>query len=311
AEHHLRNTVHADGSPREEILDPSNVGHNHSYLGTLRGLLLFGLLTGQRVYVEAVSNTYRNALWQRHITESGVTPHDLGKTRFPNERGDPVVETASCGDVAQIALWLALRDGQTELLDDVERLTRARLLPEQITPEDGPELTPRQIGGWGVHGAPYGKGSILDVGAAVLHTLCDLHDSITTVTPMGLQVNLHLTATTAHAEIVSERGAEALLTVRPLVRNNTLIRMPTWVARESVRTAINGVAQPAQFVGPWLLVGRDAVSPGCLITLRHALPERTSTETFGSGASYRLRWRGDDVVGLDPHEGPMTMHPPM
>ncbi|MBM4084056.1 MAG: hypothetical protein FJ272_04625 [Planctomycetes bacterium] len=30
ADHHLRDTVHADGAPRREILDPNNVGHNHS-----------------------------------------------------------------------------------------------------------------------------------------------------------------------------------------------------------------------------------------------------------------------------------------
>ena len=311
AQHHLRNTVHADGSPRREILDPNNVGHNHSYLGTLRGLLLYGLLTRRRAYVDAVSNTYRRALWQRHITEAGVTPHDLGKTRFPNEDGDPVPEAASCGDVAQIALWLALRDGQTELLDDVERLVRARLLPEQIVPEDGQGLAPRQIGGWGVYGPLYGKGCILDVAAAVLHTLCDVHDSITTVSPLGLAVNLHLTAKTPHAQIVSERGDEALLTVRPFMRANTCIRLPGWVPRESVRVAVSGRAQPVRCVGPWLLLDRDAVSPGCDISVRHALPERESAETFGSGSTYRLRWRGDDVVGIAPHDGPMTIHPPM
>ena len=310
AEHHLRNTVHEDGSPRREILDPDNVGHNHSYLGTLRGLLLFGLLTRQRAYVEAVSNTYRRALWQHHITESGVTPHDLGKTRFPNEHGDPVPETASCGDVAQIALWLALRDHHTDLLDDVERLVRARLLPAQIVPEDAAEgIGLRQIGGWGVHGAPYGKGSILDVGAAVLHTLCDIHDSITSVTPLGLTVNLHLTATTAHAEVVSERGETALLTVRPFVRGNVLVRVPAWTPRESVRVTVGGEPHAAQFVGPWLFVSRDDASPGREITVGHALPERMTTEQFASGRGYRLRWRGDDVMGIEPHDGPMTIYP--
>lgn len=46
ADHHLRDTVHADGAPRREILDPNNVGHNHSYLGALRGLLLRHELRG-------------------------------------------------------------------------------------------------------------------------------------------------------------------------------------------------------------------------------------------------------------------------
>jgi hypothetical protein len=305
----LRTAVHPDGSPREGILDPGNVGHNHSYLGTLRGLLLYGLLTRRRAYVEAVGNTYRKALWEHHITESGVTPHDLGKTRFPNEDGDPVPETASCGDVAQIALWLALRDGQTDLLDDVERLTRVRLLPAQIVPEDGAELGPRLIGCWGSHGPMYGKGAILDVAAAVLHSLCDIHDSITTLTPLGLAVNLHLTATTAHAEILSQRGGEALLSVRPFVRENVLVRLPAWAPRGSVRVAVDEVPQEVRSVGPWLLFPREGVTPGCEITVRHALPERESTERFGSGRTYRLSWRGDEVVGIDPHDGPLTIYP--
>lgn len=35
------------------------------------GLLLFGLLTGQSEYVDAVASTYKNALWKHNITESG------------------------------------------------------------------------------------------------------------------------------------------------------------------------------------------------------------------------------------------------
>jgi hypothetical protein len=38
AEHHLAFSTNADGSIRQEIVDSENAGHNHSYLGTLRGL---------------------------------------------------------------------------------------------------------------------------------------------------------------------------------------------------------------------------------------------------------------------------------
>jgi len=62
AEHHLALSTNRDGSVRHEIVDPENIGHNHSYHGTLRGLLLFGLLTGQRDYVDVVVATYRNAV---------------------------------------------------------------------------------------------------------------------------------------------------------------------------------------------------------------------------------------------------------
>jgi hypothetical protein len=155
----------------------------------------------------------------------------------------------------------------------------------------------------------YGKGAILDVAAAVLHSLCDIHDSITTLTPLGLAVNLHLTATTAHAEILSQRGGEALLSVRPFVRENVLVRLPAWAPRGSVRVAVDEVPQEVRSVGPWLLFPREGVTPGCEITVRHALPERESTERFRSGRTYRLSWRGDEVVGIDPHDGPLTIYP--
>jgi len=316
ARHHLANTVHADGSPRREILDSENVGHNHSYLGTLRGLLLFGLLTRQDEYVDAVAATYRQTLFEHHATESGWTPHDLGKTRFPNDAGDPVGETASCGDVAQIALWLALRAGQTDLLDDVERLVRSRLLPAQITPLDAEDpanaeasLGARQLGGWGAYARPFTKGCILDVAAAVLHTLTDVNASIATQDPMGLTVNLHLSADTPLGEIVSVREEDAVLTVRPYARENLLVRVPVWAPRDSIELSVDGNAQPARFIGPWLFVAREALRAGSRIELRHELPARTTVEAWPSGCSYRLHWRGDQVMAVAPRDTPLPMYP--
>ena len=311
ARHHLERTVNPDGSARQEVFSPDSIGHNHSYLGTLRGLVLFGLLTGQHEYVDAVAATYHNSLWENNVTESGWTPHDLGKSRFPNEAGDPVAETASCGDVAQLALWLALQTGQHELLDDVERLVRARILPAQILTGDRPGLTPRDVGSWGVNGAPYGKGNILDVAAAVLHTLADVHQHTVTSDAHGLRVNLHLTYKGPEAQVISIRGADALLTVTPRVSGHVLIRVPRWVPGGSVTATVGGQDYAPVTVGQRLLFRAEDLPAGAEIVLRHPLPERETTERFRSGREYRLRWRGDGVIGISPHDGPMTIYPPM
>jgi len=144
---------------RAEFSEANHYAHDHSYLGTLRGLLLYGLLTDEREYIDTVAATYRKALPECVITESGWAPHDLTRILFSNDEGDPVGDPASAGDVMQIALWLALRRGQRELLDDVERIVRARLMPAQIVPEDlqlnpGTAISPKKMGGWGIHG-PY------------------------------------------------------------------------------------------------------------------------------------------------------------
>jgi hypothetical protein len=312
----LRTAVHPDGSPRWEILVPENVGHNHSCLGTLRALVRYGLLTGQREYVDAVAATYRGSLWDNNITESGWTPHDLGKPRFPNAAGDPVGETASCGDVVQIALWLALEAGQPELLDDVERLVRCRILPSQVTPADaanpenaGVTLGPREMGSWGAFGAPNSKGWIIDVIAAVLHTLTDVYANVVTRETGGLKVNLHLTCDRPEAEVVSERGEEARVRVRPKVPGNVLLRVPGWAPRESLRLTVGGREYPLRFVGGYLLIGGEKLQGGEEIALTHALPERMSTERFRSGAEYHLAWRGDEVVGVSPRETPLAIWP--
>ena len=52
---HLAHTVGADG----RFPASSTATHTHSYLGTLRGLWLWGRLTGQREYLQRVAETCR------------------------------------------------------------------------------------------------------------------------------------------------------------------------------------------------------------------------------------------------------------
>ncbi len=305
AQYHLEHTVNSDGSMRKEILDKNNPGHSHSYLGTLRGLLLYGLETGRRDIIDTVASTCRKAVQQHVITESGWTGHDLGKLRFPSGHGERVGETASAGDAAQLALWLALRAGHTDLLDDVERLLRVRLLPSQIT--EGP---PKQVGGWGVHGEPHARaGCILDVAAAVLHTLTDIHDHVAERTDQGVMVHLHLDCANAHVRVSCRRGSEGILAVRPRVRDNLLIRVPGWTDRQKVRLTVNGAEVRPSFAGSYVRVSKDAIVADTEVVMRYDLPIRETTEKTDVGRVFRFRWQGDVILGMDPHEGPQSLYP--
>lgn len=315
AQHHINSTVNKDGSVRQEIISKENVGHNHSYLGTLRGLLLFGLLTQQREYVDVVANTYQNSLWKYNITESGWTPHDLGKTRFTNEDGDPVAETASCGDVIQIALWLARHCGYTEFLNDVERLMRCRILPAQIVESDmesfgniDDRAKKRMLGGWGVHGRPYAKGCIFDVLAAVLHTEIDVYNSIVTRSPFGLTINLSLDYSDSLIEIKSERGKRAKVSIRPKIHDNLMVRIPEWTPEDSINLTIDGRDYTKLRIGPWLHVPKDEISTNSQVVITYDLPEKTKYEIMPSGKTYNLNWRGDEVVSISPHEPPLCIY---
>lgn len=317
AEHHLRHSTNRDGSLRQEIVDPANTGHNHSYHGTLRGLLLFGLLTGQRDYVQTVEATYRNAVRLRIVKESGWAPHDLGKLRFSNAHGDPVADPASAGDSAQLALWLALQSGCDDLLEDVERLVRARLLPAQVSDEDirgNPERTfaPRERGAWCVHAAPHAwKGCTPDVHAAVIHTLCDVHSHTLTTTPTGVRVNLHFDAENGFVKTSSARGKEARLTVTIKQPFDVRIRIPRWAPEASIRLSVDGGTHPVQRLGTFAWIPADLLKAGSEIVLRHALPVRRTEENMPSGRRYRFLWRGDEIAGIDPHEEGTPFYPAM
>ncbi|MEP6673301.1 MAG: hypothetical protein ABJF10_29390 [Chthoniobacter sp.] len=298
AEVHLRQAIDPSGEVRAELRDPSHVGHTHSYCGTLRGLLLYGLAGGGKRYIDAVAATYRRGLVGAVISHSGWTPHDQGKSRFHGPEGDPVGEHASCGDVAQLALWLALPGGQADLLDDVERLIRARLLPSQIVDEK----QPRRDGAWGVYAHPFGYGAILDVFAAVLHSLADFHEHIVTTTPDGaVSVNLHFDAETPAVKVTSTRNAEATLAILPKKSCDLRIRVPAWATRESVQLSIAGKQGPLTWDGAFLTLSRKDVVEGIPVALEYDLPlKETQEEMPVSHRKFRLSWRGDEVVSCSP-----------
>lgn len=315
AEHHLVNSTNRDGTVREEIVSPDNVGHNHSYHGTLRGLLLFGLLTGQRQYVDVVEATYRNAVRNRIVKESGWTPHDLGKPRFANEHGDLLADPASTGDAAQLALWLALRAGCHDLLDDVERYVRARLVPAQLTEDDvrrNPEreFAPREIGAWPIHGPSHaGKGCTPDVLAAVAHSLCDIYAHICTPTDAGLRINLHFDWEDERVKIVSVRGERAELTVLAKQPGDLLIRIPGWAPEAGLGLAIDGEPHPIGRMGGFAWIPGDMLGRDSEVAMSYDLPSRRTEERMPSGRRYRFEWRGDEIVGASPQDTPLPFYP--
>lgn len=317
AEHHLRFSTNRDGSVPSGIVDAANVGHNHSYHGALRGLLRFGLFTGQREYVDVVEATYRHADHRRIVMESGWTPHDLGKVRFPNAIGDPDTDPASTGDAAQLALWLALEAGCLDLLDDVERHVRARMLPAQLTDDDvrrHPERTfkPREVGAWAIHGPAHaGKGCTPDVLAAVTHSLCDIHGHICTRTPAGLRVNLHLDYEDARLKVTCRRDERGVVSVRAKQPDSIMVRIPRWTPEASLDLSLDGRPIPVQRIGDFAWVSRDLLNAHSQIVLSYELPEKRTEERMPSGRCYHFRWRGDEITGISPQDEPLPFYPAM
>ena len=307
AHYHLRHTTYPDG--RLNLSSGSN--HTHSYFGTLRGLLLYGEITGQHEYVEAVAATYRKTV-RTLVKRSGFISHDLEK----DSRG----ETASPGDAAQLALWLATRHGFTEYLDDVERIVRARIIPSQIT--ETPPLRPpsdeakdeyqnlraQVIGAFGgMHLEPHaGKKPTTDITAADVHTLVDVYKHIALQCDSGLKILLHFDYEDARVRIRSKRQKVAELTVLPKIKANIFIRIPRWAPLASIRLRVQGKPVGVEKYGDFVLIPREFVPAE--ITLQFDLPVISEIERT-DGVDYRILWRGDEVIGITPNSSFYPFYP--
>jgi hypothetical protein len=306
ARFHFNHTTQADGA----LLPAAKADHTHSYLGTLRGLLLFGRLTGQHRYIDRVAATYRVTV-PRFVHESGYTSHNMVQ--------ESCGETTSPGDAAQLALWL-YQAGNAEFLDDAERLVRARILPSQIrsTPplkpmvDDGTDahrnLGQRIIGGFGgchahAHG---GKQAVTDVTSADVHTLVDIYKHVTASAGGSLYVLFHFDYEDTLIKVVSRRGKIARLSATPKVAANVALRVPRWTPRDSVQVRADDKAYRPVFAGQFVWLGK--VPAGTCIEMEHALPERRTKEK-GLDAEYELFWRGDEVVGVRPNTSFYPFYP--
>jgi hypothetical protein len=316
---HLEKTTKLDGTINHDL----NPRHTHSYLGTLRGLLLFGLMTNQRDYIDAVAETYSKTVRTEIVRPSGWTSHNLLQDNQP--------ETASPGDAAQMALWLAVRDGRVELLDDVERIVRARILPSQIVESptfdralrinrDNPEITvpdemeyddigERVVGAIGgthleAHG---GKRSVTDVTAAALHTLVDVYNNIYRRDSNGLTVFMHFDTEDEKVAIRSKRrDGEAEVSIHSKAQGRVRVRIPRWTPRESVNFELDGERIEPQFVGDFACLP-DHGRPNRIV-LRYGLPEKETFEV-SQGVEYRFHWCGDEIVGVKPNASFLPFYP--
>ena len=317
ARFHLAHTVSADG----RFPASSTAKHTHSYLGTLRGLWLWGVLTGQREYLQRVADTYRVTVPQA-VLESGFACHDLWKD--DPGRG----EVGSTSDATQLALWIARDGGATELLDDVERLVRARLVPAQITgsppiraadeeragqgADEFARLDERIIGAiGGMQREPHaGKKHTTDVTAAALHCLTDVYGHVVEHTRADVTVRLHFDWEDERVQVRSVRsdpaeGDVACVTVRPRVAANVRIRVPRWAPRESLRLTVGGEPAALRLVGDFAFVPSGGPAP---VELRYALPRRTSHERVGE-MEVEYHWRGDEIIGVTPQSDFFPMYP--
>lgn len=303
ATYHMAHTVNNDGSLAAGCGD-----HTHSYLNTLRGLLILAALQGRQDWLDTLYATYRNAL-SAMITRSGFITHDIGA----HFSGD----IASTGDVAHIALLLWDQFEDPALLDDIERLVRARLVPSQVltpppitplkqAPDDAYRDLPQRFAGaiGGNVGHVQGKTCVTDWTAAALHNLIELWRRSVDEHENQVRVNFHFDCDHAAASVRSVReGTTAHVTVqskRP--DKDLLIRIPGWVPTDSLRITVNGQAVDVDLQKGFITCA--AAGKPTEAAMHYTLPEYTDTELWqdksAAGEVITFHWRGDEIVDAEP-----------
>ena len=315
AQFHLEHTTCAAGTiPAALAAAEGRPGDRQSHLYTLCGLLLYGALTRQSEYVDAVVRTYRNGVPDL-VNECGWVAHDLGLPRFPDKTGNPLANTESTGAAARLALWMAHHAGNAACYDDVERLVRARLLPAQIRAEDlcstrGATRGEQALGGWGGNDYPHaGKGFNPSGTAEIVHTMSAIYQHIATRSAGGLFINLHFERDDDVVRIETERGDRGRLKVVTRRRENVLLRVPGWAPLKTAQLSVDGEAVAFRMVGSYACLNREQLAAHSEIVLHYDLPQRRTWETMPAGDTYEFAWKGDQITGVYPNEQPLPFYP--
>ena len=304
---HFAHTTQEDG----KINPDCRADHTHSYLGTLRGLLLYGRLTGQPEYIKRVADAYRTNV-PVLVKPSGYTSHNMAVESFG--------ETTSPGDAVQLALWL-YEEGYPEFLDDADRLVRCRILPSQIveaqtlipfssgTCDAWRDLERRMIGAYGGchYHSPHGsKMPVTDVTSADVHTMVDVYRHIAVTRPEGIEVLLHQEYEDENVRVETAREEQGMVRVTMKREGTLAIRIPQWVPDESIQVTKNG--KKAKYEKDQYFARLKSQPAGTVIELRYALPEYETKET-DQGVEYTVYWKGDDVVGISPNTSFFPLFP--
>ena len=292
--------------------------HTHSTTCVLSSLAQLADLNRDAPLLERVRAFYDNGLneirdeigWVIESSADRVDP-DLG-------------EVNNTGDIVETALLLG-KWGYPDYFGDAERILRCHLLPSQLRDtsfirepdnpqnEDGKkDVAARHLGAFGFP-APYGHKPLnatrisfnMDIVGGAVASLCEALRQTVVSNESGHWVNMHFDRDT-DAVAVESPYTHGSLRVRVKRPGPLFVRIPTWVAPESVR--VDGVEEAPRCSNGYLVFGRPPLNRW--ITARFDLSEskivlKHRTREIG------VQLRGDSVAAMSNFGAELTFFPPL
>ena len=305
-------------------------GHMHGNLRSLVGAADYALFVRDPVIYSRVDALYRYV--RSEGTRFGFLPEVIGR------KGDVVAcETCALMDYLGLAVTLA-NHGHPDYWGDVERVARNQLVESQVANgswlrsdpqrEDTEQFTwrdigERMIGGWAgwsspTHilaaretlGAHWGGGELRGktrafqncCGGSGAHALFIVWKNASRFQAGELSVNLHLDKLLPQAEVRCYQPYEGRLTITLKEPCAVKVRIPEFVAPADMTVCSKGLPLEAKAWGNYLGLGRRAA--GEILDIAYPLPQTVEEVTIGNPGfreyHYRVTWKGDTVVKMEP-----------
>ncbi len=293
--------------PDGEITKPlSWEGHVHSWFESMAGSLRAARVSPRLDHAKVLRRGRAVYEWVKRTNGS-----DFGwYATFPTHSS-----CETCGIASAIRLLLELaQSGYPEYFNDIERSVRNQVIEAQfrdlaVLAKKDIAVCPHLLGTFDSQSRPNShlfRGGFEDNGTVEgcclnggTRALFLAWDNIVTQKAGDVFVNLALSRDSPWAEVIGYQPYEGRVDVRLRYRARRLhVRVPDWADHGRVVVRIDD--QPAtgwSWSGPYAAI--SGLSPGQVISVSYPLRRATENVTVG-GQQYRITWRGDTVIGIEP-----------
>lgn len=291
------------------LVAKSLLPHMFETVAEMNAYSRLALVTGNVELMDCVRMRYEYLRESGIISQTGWVPENLGAGRDIGEANNTaeVIETAM-----NFAQW-----GWSEYYQDVERFTRAHLLPSQLLDTsfvgndprnriDGLRNIRRRMEGAFGFPAPYGHISTQDTTGRAGAYFADVSaGAISTIAQIQLQgyenklnthrIHLLFDVDNERIKVVSPYPGGDRLLVTPKTAGDLLVRIPAWADRGLIETATSEQGLAFQWEGNYLKVIEPPV--GATVTIPMPLPRVRETEVI-NGRTITMEWLGDSVARM-------------
>ena len=121
------------------------------------------------------------------------------------------------------------------------------------------------------------------------------------------QINLLLNRVSPWLDIESHLPYEGKVVVRNKRAKRVSLRIPRWIDRESIKSAVNEKQTTPYWVGNYFVI--DELAPGDVLQIEFPMVEKTLQYTLPFDKKYSIHFKGNTVVDISPRDTYAASYP--